>query len=185
MERIVFYAEWLQLPKKDFRIMAMLADVGEFKGNLSDLCRYFSLSPQQTHRTALRASIEQLYQQGLLQREREGRSYTLRAIPKGTEIQIPRQWLIRLKGHDYTSESVAWEQVLKVLLWIVNNRHPVVTNDQISNDLQISVSTIGCAKNVLQYEYEAITRRKVSEKISDDCFRTIGQELAAGAWWST
>lgn len=59
MERIVFYAEWLPLQKKDFRIMAMLADVGEFKGNLSDLCRYFSLNPQQTHRTALRASIEE------------------------------------------------------------------------------------------------------------------------------
>jgi hypothetical protein len=40
------------------------------------------------------------------------------------------------------------------------------------------------AKNVLDREYENITRRKRSEKIGVDSFRTIGQELAASAWWS-
>ena len=54
----------------------------------------------------------------------------------------------------------------------------------IADDLQVSVSTIGYAKNVLEYEYAAIRRRQVSEKIGDDFFRTIGQELAASAWWS-
>ena len=38
-------------------------------------------------------------------------------------------------------------------------------------------------KNVLLREYENITKQPVSEKLGDDFFRTLGQRLAAGAWW--
>ena len=40
------------------------------------------------------------------------------------------------------------------------------------------------AKNVLEQEYQNITKRKVSEKKGEDFFRTLGQELAASAWWT-
>lgn len=180
---ITFYREWLPLDKKEFRILAMLADKGEYRGNLTPLCDYFSLSRQQRNRNVLRTSIEQLAASGFITYTVTGRTYSIQAIPKATAITIPREWLLRLKAHDYSSEDVAWEQVLKVLLWIYDNDEPIVTNRTIAEDLQISVSTIGYAKNVLQYEYEAINRRKVSEKIGDNCFRTIGQELAASAWW--
>lgn len=182
-ERIVFYREWLSLDKKEFRILAMLADQGEFHGNLSDLCDYFSLSLQQRNRNALRASIEQLAASGFITYETEGRSYHIKVLPKETEICICRGWLRRLISHDYTSENVAWEQVVKVLLWVTDNKVVPIQNRMIADDLNISVATIGCAKNVLQYEYGAITRRKVSEKLDDGSFRTIGQELAASAWW--
>ena len=43
-DKITFYAEWLPLDKKEFRILAMLADTGVFIGNLSDICRYFNLT---------------------------------------------------------------------------------------------------------------------------------------------
>ena len=47
MENVAFYREWLPLNKKEFRILAMLADFGgEYHGNLTDMCRYFSVSPQ-------------------------------------------------------------------------------------------------------------------------------------------
>lgn len=180
---ITLYREWLPLDKKEFRILAMLADKGEYNGNLSDLCDYFSLSRQQRNRNALRNAIEQLNTSGFITYTVTGRTYYIKAVPKETAIIIPRERLLRIKAHDYSSEDVAWEQVLKVLLWIYDNDEPIVTNRMIAEDLQISVSTIGYAKNVLQYEYEAINRRKVSEKIGDDCFRTIGQELAASAWW--
>ena len=180
---ITFYREWLPLDKREFRILAMLADKGEFSGNLSDLCDYFSLSRQQKNRNALRAAIEQLTTTGFITCEITGRTYHLQAIPKVTEIQIRREWFLRLKSHDYSSENVAWEQVLKTLLWVLQNKEPIVQNRMIEKDLKISISTIGCAKNVLQREYEAITRKKVSEKYGEDLFRTIGQELAASAWW--
>lgn len=38
MENVAFYREWLPLNKKEFRILAMLADFGgEYHGNLTDI----------------------------------------------------------------------------------------------------------------------------------------------------
>lgn len=184
MENITFFREWLPLQKSEFRILAMLADRGEFKGNLSELCDYFSLTRQTRNRDQLKSSIQKLQEQGLIECEISGRTYTLRAVPKAEKLEIPRAWMERITAHNYTSESVAWEQVLKVYLWIAGNTEPVVTNQMIAADLDTSISTIGYAKNVLQREYEAITRKKVSDKLGDGSFRTIGQELAAVAWWS-
>ena len=56
---------------------------------------------------------------------------------------------------------------MKVALWIQDNQLPVVTNDMIAQELDISVGTIGAAKNVLEREYQAITRKKISEKIGE------------------
>ena len=57
----MFYREWLPLDKKEFRILAMLADFGgEYRGNLADMCRYFSVSPQHKNREALREAIQRL-----------------------------------------------------------------------------------------------------------------------------
>ena len=44
-EDIMFYKEWLPLPKAEFNILAMLAEQGgTFSGNYTDMCRYLSLS---------------------------------------------------------------------------------------------------------------------------------------------
>jgi len=184
METAVFYLEWLALDKSLFRILAMLADVGQFRGNLSDLCRYFSLDPQTKTRATLRNAIEELAATGFITCERSGNTYTLGVIPKANEIEIHREWLQRLKKHEYSSESVAWEMVLKVHLWIMlHSNDSLVKNDMIAADLNTSVSTIGSAKNVLQREYEAITRSYVSKKIGENRFIREGQRLAASAWW--
>ena len=61
MENVAFYREWLPLNKKEFRILAMIADFGgEYHGNLTDMCRYFSVSPQHKNREALREAIRRL-----------------------------------------------------------------------------------------------------------------------------
>ena len=184
MDNMIFYEEWLTLDKKDFRILAMLAANGKFQGNLSDLCRYFSLDPQQRNRNQLKESIQRLCDQSLIECQMSGRTYLIQAIPKDKEIKIPQEWFETLRRHDYTSEAVSWEAPLKVLLWIIDNRSPVITNQRIANDLAISVSTVGYAKNVLEREYNAIIRKRVSEKIGEHTFFVVGQELTACAWWS-
>ena len=72
MEKITFYREWLPLDKKDFRILALLADKGMFQGNLSDLCRYFSLNPQQRNRNQIRESIQRLKKAKMIVSEVKG-----------------------------------------------------------------------------------------------------------------
>ena len=48
----------------------------------------------------------------------------------------------------------------------------------------VSASTVVSAKNVLKREYENVRQRNVSEKLGENFFRNVGQELAANAWWN-
>ena len=182
-EDIMFYKEWLPLPKAEFNILAMLAEQGgTFRGNYTDMCSYLAVTPQSRNRQRLQAAIESLTSKGFITRESSGRTQTLKVIPKATGITLPRPWVQSVLRHDYSSQDVAPANVLKVFLWIAHNKQQTVTNKMIAADLGVSVSTVVSAKNVLEREYENITKRKVSEKCGD-IFISLGQELAASAWW--
>ena len=182
--QMIFFHEWLQVEKKDFRILAMLADKGIFSGNLSSLCDYFSLSRQSSHRRNLRESIQKLKEEGFIECEVRGRTYTLKIVPKGEKIEIPRRWVIPIIEHRYHSQSVSWESVLKVFIWIFENRKPIITNAEIASELHISVDAIIYAKNVLQREMGAILRESETIELPDGSKRNIGQRLSAIAEWS-
>lgn len=182
-EYIVFYDEWLPLPKAEFNVLAMVAEQGgTYAGNYSDMCRYLAVTPQTRNREQLRSAIENLTSKGFLTCDSRGRTHHLKVIPKEKEVRLPRLWVQSVIRHDYSSEKVAFAQVLKVFAWIVQNSMDVVTNAMIAAELGISESTVCAAKNVLQYEYENITKRKVSEKWGSS-FRSLGQELSASALW--
>lgn len=184
-EEAIFYREWIPLPKAKFNILSMLAEQGgSFSGNYSDMCRYLNVTPQNRNRQALRAAIDSLAASGYITHESSGRTHNLTVTPKATEIPLPVGWVRSVLRHDYSTENVAAAQVLKVFLWIVCSKRKVVTNDMIAEELGISASTVVSAKNVLEREYENITKKKVSEKIGEDIFRTLGQELAASAVWT-
>lgn len=184
IEYVVFYDEWLPLPKAEFNVLAMVAEQGgTYAGNLSDMCRYLSVTPQTRNREQLRSAIESLTSKGFLSCDTRGRTHHLKVIPKETEVRLPRPWVQSVIRHNYSSESVAFTQVLKVFMWITQNRMEVVTNAMIAAELGISESTVCSAKNVLQHEYENIIKKKVSQKWGDS-FRSLGQELAASAWWT-
>ena len=181
----IFYWEWIPLPKAEFNVLAMIAEQGgSFSGNYADMCRYLGVGPQSRNRTTLSAAIEELTKNRFITQESRGRTLNLTVIPKATEIRLPRLWVQSVIQHDYSSEAVAFAHVLKVFIWIVHNDLSVVTNGMIAKDLNVSVSTVVSAKNVLEREYQNISKRKVSEKLGEDFFRTLGQELAAGAWWT-
>lgn len=185
MEKVAFYWEWLPLPKAEFNVLTMIADHGgAFSGNYAEMCRYLNVTTQDSNRKVLQRAIESLATKGFITWETSGRTQKLNIIPKEKEVCLPCEWVRSVIRHDYTSESVAFAQVLKLFMWIVHNNQEVVTNEMIAKDMGVSVSTVVSAKNVLDREYENITRRKRSEKIGVDSFRTIGQELAASAWWN-
>ena len=181
---MTFYKEWLLLDKKEFRILAMLADKGEYSGNLTKICEYFSLNPQTKHRSHIRNSIQKLTEAGFIDCTKRGQTYTLKAIPKEKRIEISRRWAELVIQHKYTSESVAWEVVLKVLIWIADKHAPIITNDEIADELHISVSTIVSAKNVLEKDIGAIIKEIDKITLADGSKRNKGQRLATIADWS-
>ena len=184
MEKVFFYREWLLLPKAEFNVLTMIAEQGgTFSGNWSDMCRYINLTPQDRNRKVLQAAVESLTSKGFITWDSRGRTQTLKVIPKAKGIVLPRSWVRSVINHDYSSESVAFAQVLKVFVWICDNQMDIVTNAMIADDIGMSEDTVTSAKNVLLKEYENITRRQVSEKTGWNTFRTLGQELAASALW--
>ncbi len=187
MERIIFYREWFLLPKNQFRIMAMLADKGQFKGNLSDMCRYFSVSIQQKNREQIKQALSELEEQGFITVHRKRNTLTINAIPKVKRIEIERGYYeqIRKRHREPEEESVAWECVLKVYLWIsVNDYDSLINNQMLKEDLDLTDGVICSAKKVLDKEFGAIHRHKVSKKVSNGEIHTLGQHLGTSAFWN-
>jgi len=182
---LTFYAEWLPLPKEQFRIMVMLADRGIFRGNLSDICRYFLVSPQTRHRNKYRSAIEALTKQGFITAKRTGRTYCLTGIPKEEEISIPVEWVDQIRQHEYSSRSVSWEIVLKVQLWLMMYSYgTIITNGAIASELEVSESTVSDAIYVLKTEFEAFKKRYAYDFKTYGFFQRKGQIIELSAFWA-
>ena len=182
-QMLTFFAEWLALPKAQFRILVMLADVGAFRGSLADMCRYFSVDPQTNNRNRLRAAIDELARHDFIKATRAGNTYQMTVIPKETEITMPAEWVLRILRHEYNSEGVAWENVLKVQLWLMQNAKELVTNEDISLDVGISISQVVAAMNVLKNEFQAFRKDYAYWKFGNT-LRRKGQIIDMSAWWS-
>lgn len=188
MKSLVFYREWFPLPKGEFRIMAMLADKGQFRGSLSALCRYFFVSLQTRNRDTLREEISSLEQKGFITVHLTGRTYTLTEVPKAERIEIAREHYerIRTRARTMEGESVAWECVLKVYLWICSDENcGIITNQMMQADLDLSDGVICSAKNVLSKEFEAIHRHIIAGKNWNGEIRRTGQRIEASSFWNS
>lgn len=181
---LTFFAEWLPLPKEQFRILVMLADVGAFRGSLANMCRYFSVDPQTNNNNRVRAAIDELACHNYITVTRTGRTYQMTVIPKEQEITMPAEWVARIRRHEYNSEGVAWEIVLKVQLWLMQNANGMlVTNDEIAVGVDTSVSQVVAAMNVLKSEFQAFVK-DYAYWCFGNTFRRKGQIIDMSAWWS-
>ena len=182
---ICFYRDWLARDKMEFRILALLADQGTFQGNYTDICRYFSVSPQSKNRAQYKNAIAALEGAGYISVRQSGRTLTLRAAPREEKsaIEIPQEWYDKIRLREWAAD-VSWEAVLKVLLWAQNNSlEDIITNKDIADDTGLSESVICGAKKVLDDTFGAIYREKETVKVFDT-FRCVGQRLSGSAFWA-
>ena len=180
-KEIIFYREWLPLPKDQFRILLHLARYGSFSGNLSDLCRYFSLNPQTKNRNNVRNAIEELTESGFIECNKSGRTYNLKVIPKEKEIRLACGWVDEIRNKPF-SVSVSAEAVIKLLLWLLDYGSELFTNDILAADLNLSVSTLNCAKKVLREDFGAILQEYVTTKLAEGVYHREGQIITVSAW---
>lgn len=83
MEKVIFYREWLPLPKAEFNVLAMIAEQGgSFSGNYADMCRYLNISVQDSNRKALQRAVKSLVSNGFIIHESNGRTQYLEIVPK-------------------------------------------------------------------------------------------------------
>ncbi len=185
--KVTFYWEWLLLPKEEFNILMMLADGGgEFSGTLSDMCRYFHVSADNSkNKIPLKTAIKSLTDNGYITSQKSGNTFILQVIPKERKVELLRKWVDPILKAERFSVSVAKAPVIKSLIWISENSYSqVVTNDQIVPELNISVSTFGAAKNVLEKDFKIIMRELEQITLANGDRRNIGQRLSVPADWS-
>lgn len=178
---LTFYLEWIELDKKEFRILAMLSDKGTFEGTLADICRYLGLSIQQRNRVKITESINKLADRRFIRSQTQGRQLHLSVIPQITKIHVPRDAYERIQTHNYSSRSVSWEATLKVLLWLTNRRGVLHTDRDIAEAINMSVDAVSDAKHVLEAEIKNIYR-EVSRANVDGIWYRIGQRIDVNAW---
>lgn len=184
----VFYTDWLALPKNDFRILIMLAEYGgEFKGSLADICNYFELTVQARNKRKFKESIDSLKEQQFITAEEYTRFWKVTVIPKEeNKIVIQKEWVKRIRTHDKWGRSVSWIQIIKVFLWVwkYSSSEAFCTRKMIADRLgDVSSETVGEALMVLDHHYGAILRKRVSEKVDNEHFITLGQRIQASAFW--
>ena len=158
------------------------ASGGEYRGNLTDICNYLSVTPQSRNRNRIRNALNSLKSDNWIDWGNDGRTQMLSVAPKATEISLPLEWVDLVIKHKYARE-VAWANVLKLYIWIICNKGDKSTNKEIAASLGVSETTVCSAKNVLEKEFGIITKRNISVRCFDG-FRSIGQILEASALWN-
>lgn len=186
---ITFDIEWLSLPKGEFRMLVMIADIGGDIRCLSNACRYFGVRDDETStKDKMKEDLQSLVDKGIINLTKIKRRYyaTLNPIAKENIITIKREYLKTIMQRNYEAK-VAWEQVLKCYLWIDSKTKPdlIFTNDEMVAAMNISSSTISKAKSPLKNEYQAVKIKKITDKIGNNNYRTIGQTAEVSAWWNT
>lgn len=182
---ITFDFEWLSLPKAEFKMLVMIADKGQNLGNASDLCRYFNRSPQSKNKKLLRKALKSLEEQNIIDLKKQKNDYIatlLNPISQENEVSIKRKYVTEILHHNYT-QKVAWETVLKVYIWLLNNGKFIFTNRQISECIGVSKSTVTEAKNAL-IEMGAVLISKITIKEDEQFYQCIGQKVEPSAFWN-
>jgi hypothetical protein len=182
IKEITFYKEWLHLPKEQFRILLYIVQNGSLSGNLSDMCKCIGLSPQNKNRNNIRIAIEALAEEKYLNYVKAGRVYDLTVIPQETKIQISHDWVTKITDRHPYSRDVAKENVIKVLLWLVDNGPELFQNNQIVEELGISESVICDAKYILSNDFALIRLEYKRGRTEEGKYYTEGQFVTIAAW---
>lgn len=183
-ELLTFDIEWLSLPKAEFKMLVMIADKGQDLGNASDLCRYFNLSPQSKNKDNLREALENLSEQKIIDLMKIKNNYVailLNQTSQENKVCLKRKYATEILHHNYT-QTVAWEVVLKVYIWLLKVGENIFTNRQIGDCIGVSESTVTEAKNALK-EMGAVWLEKVTIKESEQFYKCIGQKVEPSAFW--
>lgn len=182
---ITFDIEWLSLPKAEFKMLLMIADIGQNLGNASDMCRYFNHSIQSKTKNKLRKALKSLVEQDVINLELNKNNYTAtlqKEILQANKVEVKRKYVTEILHHNYT-QSVAWEIVLKVYIWLLQVGENLFTNRQIGECICVSESTVTEAKNALK-EMGAVLINKITIKEGEQFYKCIGQKVEHSAFWN-
>lgn len=186
-----FEFEWLLRQKYEFKILTLIAVLADnnlaYRGTLKDMCEFFGVkSGDSTNNKNIKAAIDKLEADGLLKQIKDGRTFTLTLSKKGEQrkrvIRIQKEWVEIAKNYKSEENSIAWINLLKVWLYLIDNKKEILTTKGIAKELGLSESIVKRAKQALQKDMHAIISKNKTTVTENGWYYCLGSSITLNAW---
>lgn len=186
-----FEFEWLMRQKYEFKILTLIAVLADnnlaYRGTLKDMCEFFGVKPgDSTNNKNIKAAIDKLEADGLLKQIKDGRTFTLTLSKKGEQrkrvISIQKEWVEIAKGYKSEDNSIIWMNLLKVWLYLIDNKKEVIKTSEIALELGMSTDSVKRAKKALERDIQAIISKRRTTISANGGYRCLGSSITVKAW---
>lgn len=187
------YGEWLTVKNYEFKILVMVACLAEnhlaFRGKLKDMCEFLGVSNQTNNRNNIQEAIKLLEAKGDIKVLKEGYTWTItlsnKAWNKAKVKKIKNAWVMAIRDYKPVDkdDSISWENILKVLVYLCADKREVKRYDEIGKALGIAEKTVKKAvKALVNIEFSdlSVNKKLAWFKLNDNDFRVIGNKYEVG-----
>lgn len=188
-ETVEFESDWLTVEKLQFKILTMITVLAEnhlaYRGTLADMCDFFGVASRNSRTNAkIKSAVEALESANYIKVLRDGRTWTLTlsksAERKSKVIRIRKDWVLAAKACE--GNGVDWSVVLKVWLYLMDTPTEIITTASIAEAVNVPVSQVARAKNVLRTCLNAITTKVINKALPEGGYYCVGSEITLNAW---
>ena len=181
---------WLSVSNYQFKILVMIACLAQeklaFRGKLKDMCEFLGVSNTKPNTDKIKEAIQKLEEKGDVIVVREGYTWTItltvKAERKDKIKRIKNAYINAIQNYkpEEKDDSVSWENILKVFVYLIADKREIKRYDEIANALGIAEKTVRKAvKALINIDFKDVElKRKLAWfKSNDESFKVIGQKI--------
>lgn len=185
--------DWLTVKNYEFKILVMIACLAEnhlaFRGKLKDMCGFLGVGNTTSNTSKIKEAITALEAKGDIKVLQEGHTWTLtlsvKAERKDKIKKIKNAYIQAIKSYEPVDreDSVAWENILKVLVYLCADKREVKRYDEIAKALSMTEKTAKRAvKALINIEFNdlSVKRKLAWFKNNEGDFKVIGNKYEVG-----
>ena len=185
--------DWLTVKNYEFKILVMVACLAEnhlaYRGKIKDMCEFLGVNNSTSNTSKIKEAITALEEKGDIKTLKEGHTWTLtlsvKAERKDKIKKIKNAYISAIQNYDPIDkdDSVAWENILKVLVYLCADKREVKRYDEIAKALGITEKTAKRAvKALVNIEFNdlSVKRKLAWFKSNEGDFKVIGNHYEVG-----
>lgn len=187
-----FDKDWLTVQNYQFKILTMVAVLAEnhfaYRGKLKDMCEFLGVAYHSKNNAKIKDAITALELSGDIKVIKDGTTYTLslsaKAEKKQRIIKLRKNWVKLIQGYQSLEKNraVAWENILKILIYLIADNSEVKTYKSIAKELSLTEDVVKnsiYALDVLEFDDMEVKRKLKWYKKGEE-FKIKGQEITVG-----
>lgn len=185
--------DWLSVKNYEFKILVMIACLAEnklaFRGKLKDMCEFLGVGNTTPNTKKIKEAIAALEEKKDIIVLQEGHTWTLtltnKCFSKERTKKIRNAYVQAIQNYEPADkeDSVAWEHILKVLVYLCADKREVKRYDEIAKALSLTEKTTKRAvKALVNIEFSDLSVKKKLAWFKDheDNFKVIGNRYEVG-----